>query len=126
MINENYGLIATIKKSDEDDENGEKLILMMFKPKDEIDNEMKFEEESYLSIGKTENVVISHVVNFDTEKTIYKEHDKKTYVIIFNTHIYVKQDDVTRCFEVFANAMKNIDNWIKIPKHDASKVKLPV
>jgi len=118
MINENYGLNATVQLSEDKDGNDENLILVVFKPKDKINNDKNFEEYSYLSKGKTENVIISHVVNFDPEKTLFKEKDKKTYVIIFNTHMYVNKEGVRHCFEVYARAMKNIDNWVKIPEHN--------
>jgi len=123
MLNGKYGLDATIQLSEDKNDNGEQLVLVVFKPKDEIEKEKNFEKNSYLSLGETENVVFSHVVNFNTEKTIYKEDGKKTYVVIFNTHMYVEKKDVKDCFAVYANAMKNIDNWIKIPGHDATDEK---
>ena len=122
MINEDYGLNATVQLSEDKDSNDENLILVVFKSKDDINNDKNFEEHSYLSKNKTENVILSHVVNFDPEKTLWKENGKKTYVIIFNTHMYVNKEDVKHCFKVYARAMKNIDNWIEIPEHDKDKL----
>ena len=118
MINEEYGLNATVQLSEDKDSDGEKLILVVFKSKEKINNDNDFEKNSYLSKGENENVILSHVVNFDPEKTLFKEDKKKSYVIIFNTHMYVNKEDVKHCFSVCARAMKNIDNWIEIPNHD--------
>jgi len=123
MLNDNYGLDATIQLSEDKNDNGEPLVLIVFKPKPEIEEDKNFEKNSYLSLGETENVVFSHVVNFSANKTIFKEDDKTTYVVIFNTHMYVEKEDVKHCFEVYARAMKNIDKWIKIPGHDATDEK---
>jgi hypothetical protein len=118
MINEEYGLNATVQLSEDKDSDGENLILVVFKPKEEVNNDKNFEENSYLSKGEDENVILSHVVNFDPEKTLFKEDGKKSYVTIFNTHMYVNKEDVKSCFAVYAKAMKNIDNWVEIPDHD--------
>lgn len=123
MINDNYGLDATVKLSEDKNDNGDFLMLLSFKPKPEIDKERKFEENSYLSLGEKENVILSHVINYDEAKTLYKEAGKTTFTIIFNTHVYAEKADVKKCFEVYARAMQNIDNWIKIPKHDATSKK---
>jgi len=118
MINENYGLNATVQLSEDKDANDKNLILIVFKAEDEINNDKNFEEHSYLSRGVDENVIFSHVVNFDPETTLYKEPGKKTYVVILNTHMYVGEDDVKHCFEVYAKAMENMENWVEIPEHD--------
>jgi len=110
MADERFGLSASVQKSEDKDESGENLMLIIFKPEKKVDKDMKFEEYSYLYKGETENVVISHVVNFDENKTLYEEEGKTTYAIILNTHIYVNKEDVKHCFEVYAKAMKNIDN----------------
>lgn len=123
MINDKYGLDATIQLSEDKNDNGDPLVLVVFKPKPEIKKDKDFEKNSYLSLGEDENVVFSHVVNFNAEKTTFKEDGKTTYVVIFNTHMYVEKEDVKHCFEVYARAMKNIDKWIKIPGHDATNEK---
>jgi hypothetical protein len=124
MLDIDKGINARIQLSKEVDEDGDELLLIIFKAEDEIEKEMNFGKNSYLFRGENENVIISHVINYEESKTLVKEEGKKTYAIIFNTHIYIKKGDesIRRCFQIYANAIKNKNDWIRIPDHDKANL----
>ena len=123
MINENYEMEAVLKKSDDKNAKGEEMAYFVFTAKDALDEQMKFKDNSYVYVGKDKVAVISHIVNFDAKTTLVKLQGKKSVAMILGTHIYLPVTGVRQRFEEFAEIMDNIDNWIKIPDHDASSDK---
>lgn len=125
MLDGEYGMNAQIQLSEDVDENGDELCFVIVKVEEDLEKEMNFEENSYLYRGENENVIISHVANYEQDKTLIKEEGKITYVIILNTHMYVKKEDengIRGCFRAYANAIKNKDNWLRMPEHDKTNL----
>jgi len=121
MIYKDMEMEVILKKSDDKNEAGEEMCYYIFTAKDALEAYMKFKDKSYLYVGQTVTAVISHVINFDAEKTFVRVPGKAPMALILGTHVYLSVSNAKYRFRDIAEIMGDMDNWIEIPNHDATK-----